>query len=345
MFKKVLGFFSKDIGVDLGTSNTKIYLRGRGMVVNNSSIVALDTRTNQIISFGEPVIKMIGKTPPFISIIKPITHGIISDFEVTEKMLRLLFEKIHRDLFVLYPRPRVLAVIPLDVTEVEKKSLEDVILQAGAREVLLVERPMAAAIGNRLPINESIGNFVAELGGGILEIAVISLSGVVTWKSLKFGGETLNKNIIDYLREKFNILIGDQSAEEIKLKIGNALPEKTQEMKVRGRDLLTGLPREISVTDKNIKEAIDPILKALTEAIHDTIEATPPELVTDIYSRGLIISGGTSLLKNLAKFIESKVQIPVHAVDDPLTSAIRGAGYILEDFENLKQVIIPSARG
>jgi rod shape-determining protein MreB len=345
MLNNIFGLFSKDIGVDLGTTNTRIYVKGRGLVLNEASVVAINTRTDQIIAFGQAAMKMVGKVPPHIQIIRPLVHGVISDFEVAEKMLRLIFEKVHRDGFVFMPRPRVVASIPLDVTEVEKKSLEDVALQAGARQVFLVERPMAAAIGSRLPIHESIGNLVVELGGGLSEVAVISMSGVVTWKSLKIGGETMNKNIIQYLREKFGILLGDQTAEEVKTRIGSAAPlDKAQEMKIRGRDLVSGLPKEITVTDGQIREALSPSFKQIIESISDTIEQTPPELVADIYERGLVLSGGAVLLRNLDKMIQKKLSIPIHMADDPSTSVVRGAGLILEDFENLKNVIIPSAR-
>lgn len=345
MLNNIFGLFSKDIGVDLGTTNTRIYVKGRGLVLNEASVVAINTRTDQIIAFGQAAMKMVGKVPPHIQIIRPLVHGVISDFEVAEKMLRLIFEKVHRDGFVFMPRPRVVASIPLDVTEVEKKSLEDVALQAGARQVFLVERPMAAAIGSRLPIHESIGNLVVEVGGGLSEVAVISMSGVVTWKSLKIGGETMNKNIIQYLREKFGILLGDQTAEEVKTRIGSAAPlDKAQEMKIRGRDLVSGLPKEITVTDGQIREALSPSFKQIIESISDTIEQTPPELVADIYERGLVLSGGVALLRNLDKMIQKKLSIPIHMADDPSTSVVRGAGLILEDFENLKNVIIPSAR-
>ncbi|MDD2647142.1 MAG: rod shape-determining protein [Patescibacteria group bacterium] len=345
MFNNLLGLFAKDIGVDLGTANTRIYIKDRGLVLNEPSVVAINTRTDQIIALGQMALRMIGKVPPHIQIVKPIVNGVVSDFEVAEKMLRLIFEKIHHGNFFITPRPRVVATIPLDVTEVEKKSLEDVILQAGARQVFLVERPMAAAIGSRLPIHESIGNLMVELGGGLSEVAVISLSGVVTWKSLKIGGETLNKQLIQYLREKFGILLGDQTAEEIKTRIGAAAPnDKPQEIKVRGRDLISGLPKEINITDAQVREAILPILKQIVESISDTIEKTPPELVADIYERGVVVSGGGSLLRNIDKLIQKKINIPIHLADDPLTTSVRGAGLILEDFENLKSVLIPSAR-
>lgn len=344
MFNKLFGLFSKDIGIDLGTTNLRIYVKGRGIIINEPSVVAINTRTDQIIAIGDNALKMLGKSPSHILVSRPLVHGVISDFEVTEKMLKTIIEKVHRDTFAVFPRPRVVAAVPLDVTEVEKKSLEDVILQAGGREVFLVERPMAAAIGARLPINEAVGNLIVELGGGLSEIAVISLSGVVTWKSLKIGGETLNKNIIQYLREKFNFLLGNQTAEELKIKIGSAYSEKPQEMKVKGQDLVTGLPKEIVITDAQVREAIMPSLKVIVESICDTIESTPPALVSDIYERGLILSGGGALLKGLDKLIQKRINIPIHIVDDPLTSVVRGTGLILEDFENLKQVLIPSAR-
>lgn len=344
MFKKFFGLFSKDIGLDLGTANIRVYLRGQGLVISESSVVAINTRNDQIIAVGHGALKMTGKVPSHILVVKPLVHGVISDFEVTEKMLKSVFEKVHRSTFALVPRPRVVAAIPLDVTEVEQKSLEDVILQAGAREVFLVQRPMAAAIGARLPVQESIGNLIVELGEGLSGVAVISLNGIVEWKTLKIGGESLDKSIISYVREKFGVLLGDQSAQELKTKIGSAFPDKPQEMKVKGRDLMSGLPKEVVVTDEQVREAIMPLLKIIVEAVHDTIENTPPELVADIYERGIMLSGGGAMLRGLDKLIKKRINIPVYVVDDPATSVIRGTGLILEDFENLKQVLIPSAR-
>ncbi|MEK7643732.1 MAG: rod shape-determining protein [Patescibacteria group bacterium] len=345
MFNKLFGIFSKDIGLDLGTTNIRIYLKDKGLVLNEPSIVAINLRTDRIIAIGNNALKMLGKAPTYVSVIKPIVHGVVSDFEVTEKMLKVLIEKVFSGNMGLGRRPRVVTSIPLDVTEVEKKSMEDVIVQAGAREVFLVERPVAAAIGARLPIHESIGNLIVEMGGGLSEIAVISLSGVVTHKSLNIGGQTLDKNIIQYIREKFNVLIGDQTAEEIKIKIGSAAPlDRTQEMKIRGRDLMSGLPREIIVNDDQIRSAIIPTLKIIVESIADTIEKTPPELVSDIYERGLILSGGASLIKGFDKLIRERINIPVNLTDDPAMATVRGEGLILEDFENLKSVLIPSAR-
>ncbi len=344
MFKNFFGLFSKDIGLDLGTTNIRVYIKGKGLVINEPTVVAINLRNEQIISIGSNALKMVGKSPSHISVVRPLSNGIITDFEVTEKMLKSIFDKVHRDAFTLVPRPKVVTAIPLEVTEVEKKSLEDAVLQAGAREVSLVERPVAAAIGVRLPIQESIGNLIVELGGGLSEVAVISLDGIVAHKSLKIGGESLNKNIVNYVRDKFGVLIGEQTAEELKIKIGSAHGNKNQEMKIKGRDLSKGLPREVIINESQVREAMMPLLKAIIEGIHETIENTPPELVADIYERGIILSGGGAQLPGLDKLIRKKIDIPVIVNDDPVTAVIRGTGLILEDFENLKQVFIPSAR-
>ena len=348
MFKNFFNLFSRDVGIDLGTNNVRIYVKGKGLVINEASAVALNTRSNQIITIGNAALKMLGKTPYHISVIKPLSHGIISDFEIAEKMLSFIIKKINLNGFSTLFRPRVVSIIPLDVTEVEKKSLEDVIFQAGAREVNLIQRPVAAAIGAKLPILDSIGNFIIEMGGGLSEVAVISLGGIVSWKSLKIGGNTLNKNIFNYVREKFGLLLGEQTIEEIKLKIGSACSlDKTtraKEVKVQGRDLVKGLPREIIITAEEVREAIIPLLKIIVSSVSDTIENTPPELVADIRKRGLMLSGGSSLIPGLDKLIQEKIDIPVYMANDPMTSVIRGTGLTLEDFDNLKSVFVPSAR-
>lgn len=344
MLRKILGLFSKDLGVDLGTVNTRIYLKGRGIVINQSTLVAINTRIDQIIATGFGARKMLGKAPAYVSLVMPMENGVITDFEVAEKMLRHAFSKIFSGTFSL-SRPRVVIAVPLDITEVEKKSFEDVILQVGAREVFLVERPVAAAIGMRLPVSDSVGNFVAEIGGGLTEVAVIALNGIVSWKSLKVGSETWSKNIWQYVKEKFNLLLGEQTIEEIKIKIASAFPQKeNQEIRVKGRDLITGLPKEISLTEEEVREAILPSVNLIVDAISDTIEKTPPELVADILSRGILVSGGGAMLKGLDKLISKKVKIPTYITDDPSTSIIRGLGLILEDFENLKEVFLPSSR-
>lgn len=345
MFNRLLGRLSRDMGVDLGTINVRIYIRKKGIMINEPSVVAINTRTDRIVALGEAARKMFGKAPSYISVVSPLAHGVISDFEVAEKMLKATIERVHRDIFTIIPRPRLLMSIPLDVTEVEKKSAEDVGFQAGAREVFLIEQPMAAAIGARLPVQESIGNFIAEFGGGITQIAVISLGGIVSWKSLQVAGNTLDQDIINYAREKFGLLLGAQSAEEVKKKIGSAWPGKEpQEMEARGRDLVTGLPRQVKLDDTQVREAIQHSLDTIAEAIKNTIEATPPELVADVYERGIILSGGGAMLRGLAKFISKKCHVPAHVADDPLTSVVRGTGLVLEDFTNLKDVLIPSTR-
>lgn len=344
MFSKLSGFFSKKLGIDLGSTNTRIYVKDRGVVINQPTLVAINTRSNQIIAQGFAAKKMLGKAPSYVNILKPLEHGIITDFEVTEKMIRSAIEKIQAGYFSLL-RPEAIVAVPLDITEVEKKSFEDAVLQAGARKIYLVERAMAAAIGIRLPVAESVGNIVAEIGGGLTEIAVIALNGIVAWKSLRIGGETWNENITQYVREKTNLLLGEQTAEEIKLKIGSVSAEKgNQEMRIKGRDLITGLPKEISLSQEEVREAILPSVNLIVEAISDTIEQTPPELVADVLDRGIILSGGGAMLRGLAQLINKRIKIPVHITDDSSTSVIRGLGLILEDFENLKEVLLPTTK-
>ncbi|MBU1130576.1 rod shape-determining protein [Patescibacteria group bacterium] len=343
MFNKLLGRFSKDMGIDLGTANTLVYIRDKGIVINEPSVVAINKRNDQIIAVGEDAKKMVGKTPSHIQIVKPLVGGVISDFEVTERMIKYFINKIHQESFSLVPRPRVVISIPLDVTEVERKAVEDATKSAGAREVYLIEQPLAAAIGSRLPIQESAGFMVVEIGGGTTEIAVISLGGIVTFNSLPTAGNELDENIVQYARENFNLLLGERTAETIKIKIGTVASDfEKQETTMRGRDLISGLPKEVIITNQHIKEAIYRSVRKIVEAIRDAIEKTPPELVADIYQRGLVLSGGGALLKGLDRMIFQEIKIPVHIADDPLTSVVRGTGIILEDLDNLKEVLLPS---
>lgn len=342
MFKNLFNKFSKDLGIDLGTANTLVYLKDKGIIINEPSVVAINIRNDQIIAIGEDAKKMLGKTPNHITITKPLNAGVISDFEVAEKMIKHFITKVQKESFGLLARPRVVIGIPLDITEVERKAVEDACRSAGAGEVFLIEQPLATAIGARLPIQEAIGNLVVEIGGGTTEIAVISLSGIVTWKSLKIAGQELDENIINYVRENFNLLLGEKTAEEIKIKIGNVYnDDHPKEYKIRGRDLLSGLPKEITLNSKQVKEAIIKSIKKIIEQIKDTLEATPPELVADIYERGLILSGGGALLGGLDKLIHQETKIPVQLTDDPLTTVVRGTGIILDDFEILKEVLLP----
>ncbi|MFH2063223.1 MAG: rod shape-determining protein [bacterium] len=345
MFKRYLRRFSKDLGIDLGTSNTLVYCRDKGIMVNEPSVVALNTRTGQIVAVGHSAKDMIGKTPSHISTVKPLVSGIISDFEVTEKMLKYFIERIHRDGFFFLPRPRVVVSVPLDLTEVERKAVEDAALNAGAREVFLVEEPMAAAIGSRLPITEPVGNMIVDIGGGMTEIAVISLGGVVTWKSLRVAGDEMNKNIVKYARETFNLLLGERVAENIKIRIGTAAePEEPLEMEMRGRDMISGLPKEIIVGDAQIRQALARSVKTIVESIKTALEVTPPELVADIYERGIVMTGGGSLLRGLDEVVSRATEIPVRITDDPLTCVVRGTGILLENEDLLQTVALPSSQ-
>jgi len=344
IFDRIFGRFSKDIGIDLGTANTLVYVKEKGIVINEPSVVAINLKNDQILAVGNEAKKMVGKTPSHITAIKPLVDGVISDFEVTEKMLKYFIEKIHSEGFNLLPRPRVVIGVPLDITEVEKKAVEDAAYSAGAREVFLVEESMAAAIGCRLPIEEPIGNMIVDIGGGTTEIAVISLSGVVTWKTIKVAGDEMNKNIIQYARSKFSLLLGEKVAEEIKIKIGSAAELKQPlQAQMRGRDLVTGLPKEIIVSDEQIREALAKSVRAIIDNIKATLEITPPELVADIYERGIILSGGSALLKGLEVAISRATQIPVYVAEDPLTAVVRGTGYLLDNIELLKNIASPSA--
>lgn len=340
IFDNILGRFSKDMGIDLGTANTLVYVREKGIVINEPSVVAINTRNDQILAVGEEAQKMIGKTPAHIVASRPLVDGVISDFEVTEKMLKYFIDKVHRESFSILPRPRIVIGIPLGVTEVERKAVEDACLNAGAREAFLIEEPVASAIGARLPIQDASGNMIVDIGGGTTEIAVISLGGVVTWKSLRVAGDELNQNIIQYARDHFNLLLGERTAEQIKIQIGSALAsDEPAETTMRGRDLITGLPKEVTINSNHIREAINRSLRQIIEGVKSTIEITPPELVADIYERGVILAGGGALLRGLDELLRQETKIPVHITDDPLTSVARGAGIVLDDLENLKEVL------
>jgi len=344
MLNKLFGRFSKDLGIDLGTSQTLVYVRENGIVINEPSVVALNTRNDQILAVGTEAKDMLGKTPPHIQIIKPLTKGVIADFEVTEKMLKYFIDKVHAESFTIVPRPRVVMGVPLETTEVERKAIEDAALSAGAREVFLVENPMLAALGSRLPLAESVGMMVVDIGGGTTEIAVMSLAGVVTWKSLDTAGDEMNKNIIQYTRDTFNLLLGERVAERLKIRIGTAMePEAPLEMEMRGRDLLSGLPKELIVTDTQIREALEHSVATILENIKATLEVTPPELVADIYERGIVLTGGGALLRGLDTLIARETSIPVRVADDPTTVVVRGAGALLDNEALLKDIALPSA--
>ncbi len=343
MLNRILGKFSKDLGIDLGTRNTLVYSGEKGIIVNEPSVVAVNVRTDEILAVGDEANKMVGKTPSHIKAIKPLIEGVISDFEVTERMLKYFIDRAHSENFTLVPRPRVVIGIPTDITEVEKKAVEDAAKSAGARKVYLVEEAMAAAVGARLPVTEAIATMVVDIGGGTTEIAVISLGGVVAAKTLRLAGDTFDNDIMQYIREEFNIIIGEQNAENIKIKIGSASPLKTpMEMEVRGRDLLNGLPKQIIINDSQIREAISKTVSQIIDNIKITLETTPPELVADIYEHGIYLTGGGALLRGLDKEIAKHTKIPVRIAEDPLTCVVRGAGILLTDSELLSNVVLPN---
>ncbi len=342
MFTMLTSRLSKDLGVDLGTANTLMYSKGKGIVVNEPSFVAVNLRNGQILAVGHDAKAMLGKTPPHVLVSRPLQRGIIADFEVTEKMLRFFFEKVHRESSALIPRPRVVVGAPLNITEVERKAVGDAILAAGAREVHIVEEPMAAAIGVGLPITEPVGNLIIDIGGGTTEIAVISLNGVVTSKSIPIAGDEMNRNIVQYARDVFNLLLGERVAEDVKIEAGSAIPlSERREVSMRGRDLLSGLPREIMVSDEQVREALARSVKAIVEHIKSILEITPPELVADIYRQGIGLSGGGALLRGLDKAISDGTGLAVRIADEPLFAVVRGAGLLLEDRRLLNDVSIP----
>ncbi len=343
MLNNLFGFFSKDIGIDLGTANTLVYVKGRGIVINEPSVVAVNQKTGQILSIGQEAKKMVGRTPGHIIASRPLVAGVVSDFEVTEQMLKFFIDKVHRESFSILPRPRIAVGIPSGVTEVEKKAVEDATRSAGAREVYLIEEPMAAAIGIRLPVQEAAGNMIVDIGGGTTEVAVISLGGIVVSRSLRTAGDKLNEDIINYARDEFNLLLGEKTAEDIKLEIGSAYHlEERLETSMRGRDIVTGLPKEITIDDSQIRKALSRSVKTLVNEIKSSIEETPPELVADIMKRGIYLVGGGGLLRGLNELIEEQTEMPVKLVEDPLTAVVRGTGMVLEDIDALKDVLVTS---
>lgn len=342
MWNKLFARFSKDIGIDLGTANTLVYVRGRGIVINEPSVVAVNQKTSAIVAIGAEAKRMVGRTPAHIVATRPLVAGVVSDFEVTEEMLKYFVRKVHEGQFSSFlARPRVVIGIPSGVTEVEKRAVEDAARNAGAREVYLVEEPMAAAIGVRVPVQEAVGSLIVDIGGGTSDIAVISLGGIVVSKNLKIAGDKFNEDIIRFARDEFKLLLGERTAEDIKIAIGSAyeLPEPL-EATMRGRDLVTGLPKELVVDDSDIRRAMRHSINTLVNAIKATIEETPPELVADIMHRGIILVGGGSLLRGLDVLIQEETHIPARVAEDPLTAVVRGTGIILEDVDSLREVLV-----
>jgi rod shape-determining protein MreB len=346
MFDKFYQRFSKDIGIDLGTANTLVYVKGKGIVINEPSVVAVNQRTKQILAIGNEARKMVGRTPPHIVATRPLVDGVISDFEVTEAMLRYFIDKVHAQTYAFLRRPRVVIGIPSGVTEVERRAVQDAAINAGASKAYLVEEPMAAAIGSRLPVQDATGCMIVDIGGGTAEIAVISLGGIVVSKSIRIAGDEMNENIIQYARENFNLLLGERTAEEVKIKIGSAYPlSEPMTAKMRGRDLVTGLPKEVVINDTQVREALMHSLRVIVNNIKAVIEEIPPELISDILDRGIVLAGGGALLRGLDKLVNETTQMPISIAEDPLTCVVRGAGVLVEDLENLKDVLVPADLG
>lgn len=345
MFNKFFGIFSKDIGIDLGTANTLVYVRGKGIVINEPSIVAVNNKTGLVLAIGEEAKKMVGRTPGYIVVTKPLVSGVVSDFEVTEQMLKYFFDRVHQEGISFLPRPRVVIGVPSGVTEVEKRAVEDAAYNAGAREVYLIEEPMAAAIGARLPVQEAAANVIIDIGGGSTEIAVISMGGVVASRSLRLAGDKFNEDIIRYLREERNLLIGEATAEDVKIRLGSAYPlEEELSGEIRGRDMLSGLPKEITVTSEEIRKAMARSVRIILTEIKATIEETPPELIADLISRSVYLAGGGSLLRGIDQLISHEIKLPVKVVDDPLTAVARGCGFVLENIDKLKEVLVVTSK-
>ncbi len=338
-FEQLKRYFSHDIGIDLGTANTLVYVSGKGIVLNEPSVVAVNQKTGRVVAVGADAKQMLGRTPGHIVAIRPLVDGVISDFEVTEEMITYLINKAQKNNKKLLG-PRVVVGVPSGITNVETRAVRDATKNAGASEVHIVEEPMAAAIGVRLPVMEPVGNMVIDIGGGTSDIAVISLGGVVRSKNLRIAGDKLNNDIISYVRSEFKILIGEKTAEDIKIKIGAILPGESLEASIKGRDLITGLPREVVITDSDIREAISQSIDTLIESVKEVLETTPPEVLSDVMHRGIYLTGGGALIKGLAELISEYTKIAVHIAPDPLTAVCRGTGIILENMNMYRDVLI-----
>ena len=339
MINYLLGLFSNDLGIDLGTATTLVYVKGEGIVLCESSVVAVQKGTSNVLAVGEEAKRMLGRTPGNIVAIRPMKDGVIADFEISESMLRYFIRKVHRrNTFI---RPRIVIAIPSGITEVEKRAVKDSAEHAGAREVYLVEEPIAAAIGAGLPIQEPAGNMIIDIGGGTTEVAIMSLAGIVSSKSVRVGGDEMDEAIIAYLKKSYNLMIGERTAEEIKIRIGSAFPlEEELSMEVRGRDLIAGLPKGITISSEEIREALQEPLSAILEVVRLTLERTPPEISADLVDRGLTLAGGGALLRGIDKLIAEEVGLPVHTAEDPITAVALGTGKILNEIRFLKKIAI-----
>jgi len=338
-----LAFMGRDMAVDLGTANTLVYVRGRGIVLNEPSVVAINMKTNAILAVGLEAKRMIGRTPGHIHAIRPLGDGVIADFDVTEKMLRYFIQKVHRRR--VFAKPRVVVCVPSGITGVEQRAVEEATIAAGARSVFIIEEPMAAAVGAGLPVHEPTGNMVVDIGGGTTEVAVISLGGIVTSLSSRIAGDELDDAIISYIKKEYSLMLGERTAEEIKMTIGSAFPLPDEpHAEIRGRDLVTGLPKTIIVSSEEIRRAIEEPVHSIVDSVKTTLDKTPPELAADIMDKGIVLTGGGALLKGLDERFKHETGIPIHVPDNPLQCVAIGSGKCLEEFEALKRVLISSGR-
>ena len=337
MLSRFFGSFSNDIGIDLGTANTLVYVRDRGIVLREPSVVAIQAGTNKVLAVGEEAKRMLGRTPGSIVAIRPLKAGVIADFEITEAMLRYFIRKVHNRRKMV--RPRVIVAVPSGITEVEKRAVKDSATHAGAREVYLIEEPMAAAIGVGLPVQEPAGNMIVDIGGGTTEVAMISLAGIVFSKSVRVGGDEMDEAITQYMKRVYNLMIGERTAEEIKITLGSAYPlNEENSMEVKGRDLVAGLPKTLTITSAEIRESLQEPVSQIVAAVRVTLERCPPELSADLVDRGLIIAGGGSLLRGLDKLIAEQTGLPVHVADDPLSAVAEGTGVVLHELNFLRKM-------
>ncbi|MBQ4616017.1 MAG: rod shape-determining protein [Mailhella sp.] len=342
IFDLLLGIFSNDLAIDLGTANTCVYVKGQGIVLREPSVVAVkkDNRgNNQVLAVGSEAKRMLGRAPGNIRAIRPMKDGVIADFEVTEAMLRYFISKVHNQRRLV--RPRIMICVPTGITQVEKRAVKESALSAGAREVYLIEEPMAAAIGANLPIQEPTANMVVDIGGGTTEVAVISLSGIVYSRSVRVGGDKMDEAILRHVKRKYNMLIGEATAEEIKIQIASAYPqEEEQQIEVKGRDLVTGIPQTIVITSEEVRKAISEQVDAIVQAVRQALEQTPPELAADIVERGIVLTGGGALLKGLDQLLREDTSLPIFSVDDPLATVVMGTGIALDNMRTLREVCI-----
>ena len=338
-----LQFLGRDMAIDLGTANTLVYVRGRGIVLDEPSVVAVNTDTGAVLAVGAEAKRMIGRTPNHIQAVRPLRDGVIADFDITEKMLRYFIQAVHRRMFLA--KPRVVVCVPSGITGVEQRAVEEATIQAGARAAYIIEEPMAAAIGTGMPIHEPTGNMIVDIGGGTTEVAVISLGGIVTSQSIRVGGDELDEAIISYVKREYSLLLGDRTAEQIKLTVGSAFLQPEEPMaEIRGRDLVSGLPKTILVSMEEIRRALEEPVSAIVEAVKNTLDKTPPELASDIMDRGVVLTGGGGLLRGLDERLKHETGIPIHLAENPLESVVLGSGKCLEEFDTLKKVLISSTR-